>query len=137
MPSFRKTSLSVIKTPEAAARFEVAESPTELAIKTSRLRVALDLRSGTVRFATWRERHCCARPSRPSSLVYPDPRHWQAVARGAAALHLSQGEGAARAGAVSGEGDELARPPGKAAAKQSVRGQPFPDVHGRLRGVVG
>ncbi|MDJ0366209.1 glycoside hydrolase family 31 protein [Hymenobacter sp. H14-R3] len=49
---FQKTSLSVIKTPEAAAKFEVTESPTELTIKTSRLRVVLDVRSGAVRFAT-------------------------------------------------------------------------------------
>ena len=49
---FQKTSLSVIKTPEEAAKFEVAESPTELTIKTSRLRVMLDLGSGAVRFAT-------------------------------------------------------------------------------------
>ena len=36
---FQETTLSVIKTPEEAAKFEVAESPTELTIKTRHLRV--------------------------------------------------------------------------------------------------
>ena len=47
-----KTSLAVIKTPEMVAKFTVSESSTELTIKTTRLQVSLDLRSGAVRFAT-------------------------------------------------------------------------------------
>ena len=70
-----KTSLSVIKPPEATAKFAVSESLTELAIKTSRLLVALNLRSGAVRFATLAGAPLL-REAAPADSLFTPPSTW-------------------------------------------------------------